>query len=94
MREPVVSRTVKVTKAEAVCVDSSTQSIVIREFELIRATDEKKVLKVAKEKFETETIKVSYVKILDTTPIVYVMPEKEFLQYAKPIDNKKMKRRV
>lgn len=86
MREPVVSRTFKVTKVEAVCVDSITQSIVIRNFELIRARDEKKVLKVAKEKFETETIKVSYVRILDTTPIVYVMPEKEFLQHAKPIE--------
>ena len=45
------------------------------DFDLTKTVDEKKALKVAKEKFETETIKVSYVKILDTIYTTYAMPE-------------------
>lgn len=86
MREAVVSRTFKVTKAQAVCIDSVSESIVTFDFDLTKTADEKKALKVAKEKFETETIKVSYVKLLDTIYTTYAMPEKEFLQYAKPIE--------
>lgn len=86
MRESVVSRTFKVTKVQAVCIDTVSESIVTREFELTKTTDEKKALKTAKEKFETETIKVSFVKFLDTVYTTYAMPEKEFLQYAKPIE--------
>ena len=86
MRKAVVSRTFKVTKAQAVCIDKSNESVVTFDFDLKKTTDEKKVLKFAKEKFENETMKVSYVKILDTIYTTYAMPEEEFLQYAKPIE--------
>ena len=86
-RVPVVSRTIKSTKVSVLGVDLDTGEVMNKTFILPRTyNDEHKMLKVAKQKGETENYKI--VQIVDAVveEKKYVMPEEYFVEVATAIE--------
>ena len=86
-RKPMITRTIKTTKANVLCMDIEKGEPFNKMVILPRTyNDEKKLLKVVKETVETETIKA--VHVVDKTEIetLYGMTEAEFIASAKELD--------
>ena len=85
-RERVVSRTIKVAKVTALCLDTVTAEPENRTVEISASIKgEKAMLKAVKKAIETEDFKV--VKIVDVTQeeALYVMAEAEFIASANKV---------
>ena len=86
-RKPMITRTIKTTKANVLCMDIEKGEPFNKLVILPRTyNDEKKLLKVVKETVETDTIKA--VHVVDKTEIetLYGMTEAEFIATAKELD--------
>lgn len=86
-RKPMITRTIKTTKANVLCMDIEKGEPFNKLVILPRTyNDEKKLLKVVKETVETETVKA--VHVVDKTEIetLYGMTEAEFIALAKELD--------
>ena len=83
-RERMVTRTVELTIAEVMCLDTKTAEVSIKSFEIGGGlTDEKAILKAVKKLHETDTFKCVSLQDINVQEILYGMPEVEFTKYAK-----------
>lgn len=82
-RERMVTRTVELTIAEVMTLDTTTAKVETIAFEVGGGlTDEKAVLKAVKKLHETDTFKCVAVQSISTKEILYGMSEIDFIKHA------------
>lgn len=82
-RERMVTRTVELTIAEVMTVDTTTAKVETIPYEIGGGlTEEKAILKAVKKLHETDTFKCVSVVNVSVKEILYGMPEIEFIKYA------------
>lgn len=83
-RERMVTRTVELTIAEVMTVDTTTAEVKIVAYEVGGGlTEEKAVLKAVKKLHETDTFKCVSVQSITVKEILYGMAEIDFIKHAK-----------
>lgn len=86
-RTRMVTRTINVTVIEAMCVDTLTQEVSIKELELTGETfTEEKALKALKKEYETDTFKVVTIQSMNVHEEMYGLKEIDFLKVATKLD--------
>ena len=86
-RTRMVTRTINVTTIEVMCVDTSTAEVSIKELELTGETyTQEKALKVLKNEYETDTLKVVAIQKMDVHEEMYGLKEIDFLKVAQKLD--------
>ena len=86
-RVRMVTRTINVTVIEAMCVDTLTAEVSIKELELTGETfTEEKALKALKKEYETETFKVVAIQKMKVHEEMYGLKEIDFLKVAQKLD--------
>ena len=86
-RTRMITRTIDVTTVEAMCVDTSTAEVSIKELELTGETfTEEKALKVLKKEYETDTLKVVAIQKMEVHEEMYGLKEIDFLKVAQKLD--------
>lgn len=86
-RERMVTRTINVTSIEAMCVDTKTAGVSIKELELTGETfTEEKALKSLKREYETDTFKVVAIQKMEVREEMYGIKEIDFLKVAQKLD--------
>lgn len=86
-RTRMVTRTINVTVIEAMCVDTSTAEVSIKELELTGETfTEEKALKALKKEYETGTFKVVTIQSMNVHEEMYGLKEIDFLKVATKLD--------
>lgn len=81
--ERMVTRTVELTVAEVMTLDTTTAKVETIAYEIGGGlTDEKAVLKAVKKLHETDTFKCVAVQNITTKEILYGMSEIEFIKHA------------
>ena len=87
-RVRMVTRTIEVIKATALCVDVLTAETSSKELELtgVGNLSQNDLLKALKKTYETDTFKVVAVTEKFTEQELYGMLELDFLKYAKKLD--------
>lgn len=85
-RMRMVTRTVKGTKAEVMCLNTATADVKNLVFEIGGTfTDGAKLLKELKKAYERETVKLVHIVSTEEIEQLYGMPESVFLQYAEKL---------
>lgn len=83
-RERMVTRTVELTIAEVMCLDTTTAEVKVNAYEIGGGlTDEKAILKTVKKLYETDTFKCVSVQTVTVKEILYGMTEIDFINHAK-----------
>ena len=83
-RERMVTRTVELTVASVMCLNTATAQVETVAYEIGGGlTDEKAILKAVKKQHETDTHKCVSVVSVTVNEILYGMPESEFIKHAK-----------
>ena len=86
-RVRMVTRTINVTVIEAMCVDTATAEVTIKELELTGETyTQEKALKVLKNEYETDTFKVVAIQKMEVHEEMYGLKEIDFLKVAQKLD--------
>ena len=86
-RVRMITRTINVTTVEAMCVDTTTADVSIKELELTGETfTEEKALKVLKREYETDTLKVVAIQKMEVHEEMYGLKEIDFLKVAQKLD--------
>lgn len=86
-RTRMVTRTINVTSIEAMCVDTLTAEVTIKDFELTGETfTEEKALKALKKEYETDTFKVVSIQKMEVHEEMYGIKEIDFLKVAQKLD--------
>lgn len=86
-RTRMVTRTINVTAIEAMCVDTLTADVSIKELELTGETfTEEKALKALKKEYETDTFKVVAIQSMNVHEEMYGLKEIDFLKVATKLD--------
>lgn len=86
-RTRMVTRTINVTVVEAMCVDTTTTEVTIKDLELTGETfTEEKALKALKKEYETDTFKVVAIKKMEVHEEMYGLKEIDFLKVAQKLD--------
>lgn len=86
-RTRMVTRTINVTAIEAMCVDTLTADVAIKELELTGETfTEEKALKALKKEYETDTFKVVAIQSMNVHEEMYGLKEIDFLKVATKLD--------
>lgn len=86
-RTRMVTRTINVTAIEAMCVDTLTAEVSIKELELTGETfTEEKALKALKKEYETDTFKVVTIQSMNVHEEMYGLKEIDFLKVATKLD--------
>lgn len=83
----MVTRTVVLTKCEALCIDVTTAETSINLYHLTgnySTTDS--ALKALKKDYETDTFKVVAIQDIAENEILYGMSELDFIEHAKVLD--------
>ena len=89
-RERIVTRTVELTIAEVMTLDTTTAKVETIAYEVVGGlTEEKAVLKAVKKLHETDTFKCVAVQSISTKEILYGMAEIDFIKYAKVLPPRK-----
>ena len=86
-RERVVSRTIKVANATALCLDTETAepcNITVPISAMIK--DDKAMLKAVKKAIETDTLKVAKIVNVEIEEALYKMPEAQFVALATKVE--------
>lgn len=86
-RERMVTRTVVLTKCEALCIDVTTAETSTNLYHLTgnySTTDS--ALKALKKDYETDTFKVVAIQDIAENEILYGMSELDFIEHAKVLD--------
>ena len=85
-RVRMITRTVKGTMANVMCLDTLAAKAVNGEFEISGVyQDNGKLLKALKAVYETDTLKLVHIVSSFETEQLYGMPENEFMMYAKKL---------
>ncbi len=82
-KEKLITRTITVTTAEFMCLDTETANVEIVTAELIGKVDKETALKMYKVTAETDTFKAVSCQTVNYTEQLYGMGEREFIKYAK-----------
>lgn len=86
-RTRMITRTIKVTAIEAMCVETLTADVSIKELELTGETfTEEKALKALKKEYETDTFKVVAIQAMNVHEEMYGLKEIDFLKVATKLD--------
>lgn len=86
-RLPMVTRTIVTTDCTTVLMNTESNEVFENVLSLPRTyKDDNAVLKALKKTYETDTIKVVYVKETTTVETLYGIPETEFIKIAKKLD--------
>lgn len=86
-RTRMVTRTINVTSVEVMCVDTLTAQVAFKDFELTGETlTEEKALKVLKNEYETDTLKVVAIQKMEVHEEMYGLKEIDFLKVAQKLD--------
>lgn len=87
-RERMVTRTIEVLVAQAICLDVNTVETSIRNLELtgVGKVSNEKVLAILKKNYETETFKVVAIQSTAIREELYGMRELDFLNHAHRLD--------
>lgn len=86
-RTRMVTRTINVTVIEAMCVDTLTADVTIKDLELTGETfTEEKALKELKKEYETDTFKVVAIQKMEVHEEMYGLKEIDFLKVAQKLD--------
>ena len=86
-RTRMVTRTINGTTIEAMCVDTTTAEVTIKELELTGETyTQEKALKVLKNEYETDTFKVVAIQKMEVHEEMYGLKEIDFLKVAQKLD--------
>ena len=86
-RERIVTRTINVTLIEAMCVDTSSAEVSIKNFELTGETFTlENALKALKKEYETDTLKVVAIQSMEVKEEMYGLKEIDFLKIAQKLD--------
>ena len=89
-RIPMVTRTFTVTKATVMCVDVNTDQTQDNEFRVTSEfKNDQKLLARLKELYETDSVKLVYLKNKELTKELYGMPEDEFMKIAEKLPTRK-----
>ena len=81
-RKRMVTRSINEVKVIAMCCDITTASVVSREFTLGGNVSEGEELKTAQKLYETDTLKIVSITMIERRDVIYGMLETEFLKYA------------
>ena len=85
-RERVVSRTIKVAHATALCLDTETAEPCNIEVAISASIkDEKGMLKAVRKAIETDTLKVAKIVDVKIEEALYKMPETTFITLAEKV---------
>lgn len=91
-RERMVTRTVELTVAEVMCLNTVTAEVSIRSFDIGGGlTDEKAILKAVKKLHETSTFKCVALQSVSVREILYGMSEADFIAHAKVLPPRSIK---
>ena len=83
-RERMVTRTVELTIAEVMTLDTTTAEVRVIAYEIGGGlTDSVSILKAVKKLHETDTFKCVAVQSVSVKEILYGMTEQEFIAHAK-----------
>lgn len=82
-KEKLITRTITVSTAQFMCLDTETANVEIATAELIGKVDNETALKMYKATVETDTFKVVSCQSVNYTEQLYGMTEKEFIKHAK-----------
>ena len=86
-RVRMVTRTINVTVIEAMCLDTNTAEVTIKELELTGETfTQDKALKALKKEYETDTFKVVAIQKMEVHEEMYGLKEIDFLKVAQKLD--------
>ena len=85
-RVRMITRTVKGTFANVMCLDTLAAKAVNGEYEISGVyPDAEKLLKALKAEYETDTLKLVHIVSSFETEQLYGMPENEFMLHAKKL---------
>lgn len=85
-RKPMVTRTIKTTKAKVMCLDTLNEELVEREVLVTRTfKDNEKLLKVVKDIINEDNIKPVHIANTEEIEKLYGMTEQEFLEKAQEL---------
>lgn len=82
-KEKLITRTITVSTAQFMCLDTETANVEIATAELIGKVDNETALKMYKATAETDTFKAVSCQSVNYTEQLYGMTEKEFIKHAK-----------
>lgn len=89
-REPQVSRTLKTTKVNALCLDIVSCEPFNKEVILTGTyKDNAKLEKKVRELVDSETEKFVHIADMEVVETLYAMTEQDFIKYAKPMEARK-----
>lgn len=89
-RQPQVTRTIKTTKCQVLCLDLVNEQPFTKEVILPRTyKDEKHMMKVITAMVDDETVKAVHVQSFVNEETLYGMTEVEFIQYAHILPSRK-----
>ena len=88
-KEKLITRTITVTTAEFMCLDTETANVEVITAQLTGKVDNATALKMYKGIAETETFKVVACQSISYTEQLYGMTEKEFIEHAKVLPPRK-----
>ena len=92
MRKPMVTRTIKTTQANVMCLEINTGECVNRDFVAPRTfKDNEKLLKVLKAEYETDELKLVHVVDVQEKETLYGMTEAEFINAAQVLPPRAVK---
>lgn len=89
-KDKMVTRTITVTTAEFMCLDTETANVEVITAHLTVKVDNATALKMYKAIAETETFKVVACQSISYTEQLYGMTEKEFIEHAKVLPARKV----
>lgn len=85
MRVPMITRTVKTTAAEVLCVNIEDGTTSVKEFTLPRTYKDDKAILRALEEQNADNVKLVHVVSTTVNERLYGMPESDFIKHAQPI---------
>lgn len=88
-KEKLITRTITVTTAEFMCLDTETANVEVITTQLTGKLDNATALKLYKGIAETETFKVVACQSISYTEQLYGMTEREFIEHAKILPPRK-----
>lgn len=88
-KEKLITRTITVTTAEIMCLDTETANVEIVTAELMGKVDKETALKMYKVTAETDTFKAVACQTVNYSEQLYGMTEKEFIKHAKILPPRK-----
>ena len=88
-RTPMVTRTMKTTKATILCLDLKDKQPVYKDVVLPRTyKDERSLMKVVKALYEDEHFKCVNCESFEVAETLYGMTEQEFIDHAKILEKR------